>query len=379
MVELRDGLILSKSAPKEPISFSFEKGSINKVPYEQKYIFSFLKLKDQALDKGEFLIDEYKVYPEEDNSEKSLFVLAVNSVVKFIMCFLVAKLEKKQKVQFVQAELIKLRDMPTTSDFEKNAKIAAIFDKIIELSPSYVLVDLNEEDNRFNSELDRQINRIAEDINTIVLEEKPINSVDENKVEYDEIIDLSIGQNTTSQYIKVQKQGEDFIIFDEKNGKKNFAKQLINTFKNNLMVFMSFLIPTLGIIAFSLLTPLYLKTENKFLAIPFIITIVICMFLYLLMTYKCTEFTLDYKNNKDKIISYFIINTIVAIIGGGLGVVIYVLFKNFDNDLKALEGGNTVGVVLAIIFAIVLLTANLYLRLLLNPVVDKIASKFKKK
>lgn len=374
MVELREGLILSKGAPKEAISFSFVKGSLNKIPYTQKYIYSFLKLKDQALDKGEFFIDDFKVYPEE-NSEKSLFVLAINSVVKFLMCFLVDKVEKKQKVQNVQAELIKLREMPTTSDFEKNAKIAAIFDKILELSPSYLLADLNEEENRFNSELDRHLNRIAGDINTIVLEEKPIDVVEENKVEYDEIIDLSIGQNTTSQYIKVQKQGEDYIIFDEKNGKKGFGRLLLNTFKNNLMVFMSFLIPTLGIIAFSLLTPLYLKTENKFLAIPFIITIVICMFLYLLMTYKCTEFTLDYEHNKDKIISYFIINTIVALVGGGLGIVIYVLFKNFDNDLKALEGGNTIGIILAIIFAVILLTANLYLRLLINPIIDKIKKK----
>lgn len=366
--------MLSKGAPKESISFSFEKGSLNKIPYSQKYIFNFLKLKDQALDKGEFFIEDYKIYPEE-NSEKSLFVLAVNSVVKFLMCFLVNKDEKKEKVQFVQSELITLREMPTTSDFEKNAKIAAIFDKILELSPSYLLADLNEEENRFNNELDHQLTRISDQINTIVLEEKPIDAIENNKVEYDEIIDLSIGQNTTSQYIKVQKQGEDFIIFDEKNGKKGFGRLLISTFKNNLMVFMSFLIPTLGIIAFSLLTPLYLKTENKFLAIPFIITIVICLFLYLLMTYKCTDFTLNYKQNKDKILSYFIINSIVAAVGGGLGIVIYILFKNFDNDLKALEGNNGIGIILAIVFALILLTANLYVRPLINPIVDKIKKK----
>ena len=81
MVELKEGIILSKKAPKEPISFSYEKGTINYIPYEEIYKFNFLKLKDQALDKGELFIDGIKIYPDENN-ESSLFVLAVNSLIK---------------------------------------------------------------------------------------------------------------------------------------------------------------------------------------------------------------------------------------------------------------------------------------------------------
>ena len=60
MIELKDGLILGKSAPKEVVSFNYEKGEIHYIDYSSFYIYKFLKLKDQSLDKGEFFIDGVK-------------------------------------------------------------------------------------------------------------------------------------------------------------------------------------------------------------------------------------------------------------------------------------------------------------------------------
>ena len=92
------------------------------------------------------------------------------------------------------------------------------------------------------------------------------------------------------------------------------------------------------------------------------------------MKYKCTGYMLEFKDNKQKAAIFFAINTFVALIGGGLGIVIYVLFKNFDTSLKGL-GNNSIGIVLAIVAFLLMLTANLYIRI----VADKVISLFKKK
>ena len=74
MVELLSGIILSKNAPKEEISFSYEKGTLNYISYEERYKFNFLMIKNESLDKGTFKINDVQIYPEESN-ESSLFFL----------------------------------------------------------------------------------------------------------------------------------------------------------------------------------------------------------------------------------------------------------------------------------------------------------------
>ena len=172
MIELKDGLILGKSSPKKEVSFNYEKGEINYIDYSSFYIYKFLKLKDIALDKGEFFVDGVKIYPAEDE-DKTLFFLSVNSLIKVDLCFVTDKSEKKEKVQFVQQQLLELKSFPVTTENDKNLKIAAIFEKIAAISPSYVLVDLNDETNGTSIELMNQLNQYKGVLTIIVLNQKP--------------------------------------------------------------------------------------------------------------------------------------------------------------------------------------------------------------
>lgn len=371
MIELKDCLVVGKNIPKTEINQTFDSNQVNHISYQDRYIFNLLKLKNQSLEKGEFIIDENKIYPQEENG-KSLFFLAVNSVINLGLCFLVEPQEKKEKVKHIQDELILLREMPIGTDIEKNLKIAAIFEKICAFLPSYMLVDLNDQNNSNNPELIRQIDKCFNVFPIIVLDSKPIDKVEEKEALEEEefvMVDLNIGEETKVSYSKQKGKSDQTIAFSK--GKGNFGKLLWLTFKKNLMVFLSFLIPSIGVFAFILLSPLYAKTDNKGLLIPFIITIVVCFSLYMLMTYKCADF--DSSKKKEKL-SFFILNTVVTLCGYGLGFLIFILFKNFDSDLKQMPISN-LSIVLSIVFLLILVTANLYLYTCISTIINKLKKK----
>ena len=377
MIELKDGLILGKGAPKQEISFQYEKGVINYIDYSSFYIYKFLKLKDQSLDKGEFFIDGVKIYPN-DNDDKTLFFLAVNSLIKVDLCFVVDKNEKKEKVQFVQEQLLELKSFPLTTENDKNLKIAAIFEKIALISPSYILVNLNDEVNGTNLELANQLEKYKDNFPIVVLNQKPKVIKEEQPVVEDaeiEMIDLEIGDERPMLYEREYSNSNDepLVVYSKKENK--FFKDLSETLKTNIMVFLAFIIPTIGVVAFSLLSPLYAKTNNNILLIPFIITIIVCFGLYMLMTYKCANFA-SYKSKSDnrKRIIFFIINIFITIAGYGLGFLIYFLFKKFDTDIKDL-GGNNIGVIISIVFSVILLTANLWVYPAIHSLINKIKRK----
>ncbi len=377
MIELKGGIILGKNSPKEEVSFSYEKGEINYIDYSTFYIYKFLKLKDQALDKGEFFIDGVKIYPNEDD-EKTLFFLAVNSLIKVDLCFVVNKKEKKEKVQFVQEQLLELKNFPVNTESDKNLKIAAIFDKISEISPSYILVDLNDEANGTSIELTNQLEKLKDQITIVVLNQKPKAVKQEEKpiVENEEIemVDLEIGQERSILYSREYKEDNEPLVLVE-GKEKGFFKTLLETLKSNIMVFLAFIIPTIGVVAFSLLSPVYAKTDNKVLLVPFIITIIVCFGLYMLMSYKCANFG-SYKSKSEnrKRLVFFTINFVITAAGYGLGFLIYFLFKKFDADIKDITN-NSIGIILSIILEIVLLTANLYVYPIIHPLINKIKRK----
>ena len=371
MIELKDCLVVGKNNPKKEINQSFDTAQVNHISYEDRYIFNLLKLKNQSLDKGEFIIDGNKIFPSEENG-KSLFFIAVNSIINLGLCFIVEAQEKKEKVKFVQDELIQLRHMPIGTDIEKNLKIAAIFDKICTFLPSYAIIDLNDQNNLNNPELIRQIDKNFDKFPIIVLDVKPTDKVEDEEPIKDEefvMVNLNIGEETKVSYSKQKNKSDKPVNYSKKQG--SFFKQLYLTLKANIMVFLSFLIPSIGVFAFILLSPLYAKTDNKILLIPFIITIVICFVLYMLMTYKCTDFDKDKKNEK---LSFFILNALVTLIGYGLGFLIFFLFKNFDADLKPMSI-SSISIILSIVFLLIMLTANLYL----YTCISFIKSKFTKK
>lgn len=389
MIEIREAIIASKKAPKEAISFSYDKGSLNIIDYSEKYKFDFLKLKDQSLDKGEFYIDDIKIYPNEDN-ENSIFFLAVNSLIKIGLCFVVKKEEKKQKVQDVQSKLIELRTLPTDTEEQKQDKIVKILNTSCDLKPSYLLIDYNDETNKSVNLSFTFLEPYAVETNVIVLSKasEVINELPELKSEkkkrgqkVETETSIAIGEETIMVTEKVEQTTEkdhiadDFIIFDLDNG-NNFFKFMWNSFKKNVSVFLSFGVPVIGVISFSLLSPMYARGDNKWLLIPFILTIVVCFVLHLIMTYKCTSY-LTNKNDADrvyKMLSYLFINAIVTLLAAAIGVGIYLLFKNFDANFKT-QPFNKLDLILPIILGLIMVTENLYIAYLGNLIVNL----FKKK
>ena len=366
MIELIDAAILSKSAPKEPCSFSFEKGQINYIDYSEAYKFNFLMLKNQSLDSGTFKIDDKVFYPQEDN-DYSLFFITVNSLVRFHLCFVDETKNKKEHVKAVQEALVKLRDLPTNTDDDRDNKVIAIFDCVDSLKPSYLLLNLNESANEKELLIKSQLEKYQNELLIVVLDKKPFEVTEEAEMIGDDSdFEISIGAEQASKEKKAVKNKP--IVVQEKDG-ESFAKVFALMFKENAMVFLSFLAPALGVIAFSLLSPLYAQT-NKVLLIPFIITIVICFVLYMIMTYKCATF-----ETRKQLIAFAIINAISIIVAFGLSIGFYFLFLNFDNEIKALNSKNVTGFVIAIILAVVLMAACLYV----PPIVKGVLKVFKKK
>ena len=185
----------------------------------------------------------------------------------------------------------------------------------------------------------------------------------------DDTLELSIGngQHPKTEPKKKQKQSKPITI-KNKSG-DSFGKIFIAMAKENIMAFLSFVPPALGVIAFMLLSPLYAVT-NKFLLIPFIITIVICFTLYIIMTYKCAMF-----DSKKQLIAYSLLSGAAVLVAFGLSVGIYFLFVNFDPDLKALQSKNALGFIIAIIATVILLCSNFLVR----PIGYSIKKIFKKK
>ena len=406
MIELHEGLILAKNAPKEPVSFSFDKGQLNLINYQNLYQFNFLGLKNQSLDKGTFIIDEVQVYPDVENNEKTIFFLAVNSLICLSLCFVVEKAQKKQRVQEVQNELIKLRDLPTEQEEDKQKKIVSIFETVMNLKPSYVLYDFNNENNRQMGILPSFFEKYSQDMVIIALDNKPVEEVKEQPkrvrtkekvIEVEPEIELSIGEpiqqveqsrgkekakKEPKSKVKVvsdeshrESSGDDFLVFDT-NSSNNFLKFFWRALKENIMVYLSFVIPVVGVMSFCLLIPLYKDGDSKWLLIPFILTIIICFSLYILMTYKCTDYITD-KNDIDKgkkIATYMIINFLFAVLGTALGVGVYLLFKNFNSSFKNIPF-DKLSLIAPIIIFVVITTANLYVR----TIGEKIVKLFKRK
>lgn len=372
MISLNEGKILGKSAPEEPVSFSFEKGLVNYISSSESYKFKFLKLKDQALESGTLIIDGITIYPNEDN-DHSLFFMTVNSLIRIHLCFVCETKTKKDKVKEVQDSLIRLRDLPVDTEEQKANKISGIFLTVNQLQPSYLLIDLNDEDNKKFDSLKSELEKYQESMLIIALEkteesDTEIAESSDDVIGEEETFELSIGKPIQAPVS--EKRSQKPISVKAKDS-KSFKNTFVAMFKENIMAFLSFIAPSLGVIVFALLSPLYAQT-NKTLLIPFIITMVVCFSLYIVMTYKCTDF-----ENRNQLISYAILSSCSLIIAYGLSFGIYMLFANFNPDIKekALQSKNVTGIVVSIILALVLMSLFLYVR----PIGKAIVKLFKKK
>lgn len=152
MVELIDALILDNLAPKEGVNLSFDVG-LNEISYEKRYIFNFLLLRNQALDKGKFVVNGKTIVPLE-NPDNSLFLLAVNSQnISMSACFELTKDSKKEDIKNIQQELIALRDLPLNTNNDKLAKLDKIFTILEQHHAAYVLINKDNDINKSNLNL----------------------------------------------------------------------------------------------------------------------------------------------------------------------------------------------------------------------------------
>ena len=152
MVELIEAKILDKLAPKEPVTLTFG-NSLNEISYEKRYIFNFLLLKNQALDSGEFIVNDKTIYPN-DSGDFSLFLLAVNSQNICLSCVFSSLSEDKDLLaKSVQEQLCLLREVPLINDEQKYFKIHKIFETLLNFNPAYILIDKGNDINKSSIQL----------------------------------------------------------------------------------------------------------------------------------------------------------------------------------------------------------------------------------
>ena len=365
MVEVIDAVIKTKTTTKGPFSFSYEKGQVNYIDYSEIYKFNILLLKNQNLASGTLKIDDESFL--DDNEKRSLFIITVNCLATFHLAFIERNEKKFARVKAIQEALIKTRDLPMNTDEEKKDKVTKILECATSLKPSYILFDFNNElvvpENFIKELLEQYQNQFI----IVALNKKTYDSIsEEDEISKKSDLDLSIGERNEQMESKPTRSSP---MFYKQNSKDPFGKVFGKMFKDNVMVFLSFIAPALGVLAFSLLSPLYAQT-NKVLLIPFIITICICFVLFMIMTYKCAIF-----ENKQQLIAYGLINFGSITTAFGLSILFYYLFLNFDNEIKALNSKNLLGFVTASIFFVILVTAFLYI----PPFVNWVLNLFKKK
>ena len=362
MIEVIDAVIKTKTLSKGSCSFSYEKGQVNYIDYSEVYKFNILLLKNHSMDSGTIKIDDVTI-----DDEQSLLIVTINSLVKIHIAFTQQEKTKNEQIKKIQSELLKVNELPQTKEEEKLKKIEAILDCVESLNAAYLLLDLN--DPLFVSEdfVKEQLEKRQNNLIIVVLNKNPYEPIDENApIIQKKALDLSIGEASEN---KENKKPRNPINGFTQKSKEPFGKVFVRMFKENAMVFFSFIAPALGVMAFGLLSPLYAQT-NKVLLIPFIITICVCFVLYMIMTYKVAIF-----DNRKELIAYAIINLVSLGVAFGLSVLFYYLFLNFDNEIKALNSRNLTGFTIAGLLTIVLMTAFIYVPLIMAGILKL----FKKK
>ncbi|MCQ3035438.1 MAG: hypothetical protein MJ248_04430, partial [Bacilli bacterium] len=147
---------------------------------------NFLLLRNQALDKGSFVVNGKTIVPLE-NPDNSLFLLAVNSQnISMSACFELTKDRKKEDIKNIQQELIALRDLPLNTNNDKLAKLDKIFTILEQHQAAYVLINKGNDINKSNLNLiELVLVDHSSDLTIITLDSK--DSVKQVNAEQDEL------------------------------------------------------------------------------------------------------------------------------------------------------------------------------------------------
>lgn len=364
MLELKDIHLKGKEIKNTPINMSFNNG-LTVLPYSKKAIFNSIILKDDLFIDGTFKVDDITFLPNDINALETLCVLSISSqVLCLTLVYVTAKKEKKDFIVNVQNKFLALKEMPLESDEDKDNKIKKIFENAVETSPSYALLDFNDEiNNKYQLLISKNLEEIKDKLTFVVL-----NNL-ENEPSYS-TIDIS------SENYESNK--------DNKNKSKRISSNknieiFKNLFRKEWTSFLLISFELLFCVFSSLLAPFYFSSGEIGWGVTLSVLAVICLFAQIIFTCLCTESYL--KENKKLEFKYSLISLLCfALISIGLGYLIfYLLLKN--NVIVKEEELNNLLFLPSIIVSVISLTVTILIKYVSKPyfyIRKKIVSKFKK-
>lgn len=357
MIVLKDLVIKGN---KEPINLSFNNG-INEILHKDRYLYKFLRLKDQAIDSGELLINGVSF--SSSQKDKSLFVLAINSQVFCLsICVITKQEEKDNVVKQIQDDLVALRDLPIVTTNEQKAKIDKITETISKYELGYVLIDENNEVNQDHiSLINASVDKYKEDITFIYLKEEGITEVKPNPVVVtsnvteekqapkvihedllanEDIYEFTVGAYSPNESPKVipnpkrkeRKEKEKKTT----NKSSEWLALLKPTLKDNWISLLLFMLEIAFTVILSIVGPYLVSTEGAtFASVIIIILLVFCVFASMFIS--STIVSIIDKKEKDTNLKFRILLVsllIMSLVGIGIGYLLFIIFKNTNFLIK---------------------------------------------
>lgn len=330
MIVLKDLVIKGN---KEPINLSFNNG-INEILHKDRYLYKFLRLKDQAIDSGELLINGVSF--SSNQKDKSLFVLAINSQVFCLsICVITKQEEKDTVVKQIQDDLVKLRDLPIVTTNEQKEKIDKITETISKYELGYVLIDENNEVNQDHiSLINASVDKYKEDVTFIYLKEEGITEVRPNPV----VVTSNVTEEKQEPKVIPNPKRKEHKEKEKKSTNKSseWLTLLKPTLKDNWISLLLFMLEIAFTVILSIVGPYLVSTEGAtFASVIIIILLVFCVFASMFIS--STIVSIIDKKEKDTILKFRILLVsllTMSLVGIGIGYLLFIIFKNTNFLIK---------------------------------------------
>ena len=341
MIELKNIKISTKN---DDTSFdeSFNNG-IHYLDYEKEKLFRFLLLKDQFVEDGTFLINEWQFFPRDILNKQALTALKINSaVIDVVITFISSKKEQKKTLEDLQNGLFTLKDLPLESDEEKEFKIRRIFEIIKNFNIGYVMLDLNDDVNIVHRKLiEKIVAEFQQNLTIIILNRAPLLAlapVDDINVTVEssgsESSSCGVDNQLNESDSSVQAEIKDEVV---KRNKKKFKDYLaVKILKDFTSSYILIALECLFSIFALLLCPYFFNNDNIAWGIVLIIISVFGIFANLLFSFSNEKFLLKRYFNEPKA-NYInvIFLTLFNLIGAGLAYLLVFIFKTFNMVIES--------------------------------------------
>lgn len=334
MIELKELIIHSKRASKEGVNLVFENG-INSIEYSKRYIYDFLKLKDQNADSGQFIVNGIEFFPINEERNESLNVFAIKSqVFCLVACFVVKNDEKKSFVNDVSTSLNQLKDMPLENDEQKKEKIQSILSNISKFDIGYVLYNKNNPINSENASLINEVvDQYKDQITFVVLEKEFVeeeSAIDDKPVSLE---DMPYNDMNTDSYVTEKNKNTNVVT-----NKKKTPSLFLLFFKKDWILYALIGLEICLSTFLGLLIPYFFSSNNSVWAIIMVILFVACLFIELFfISYSTPFFDKPHPDNEAKYLVVRAWEFIFALLGIGLAFGLFYLFKENNIAIKKEE------------------------------------------